>query len=38
MTVPVGAVAGVAFSAILQIEKAHPLLARLGGPLPLIGS
>lgn len=29
MTVPVGAIAGVGFPAILQFEEAHPLLARL---------
>ena len=29
MTVPVGALAGVGFPAILQLDEAHPLLARL---------
>jgi len=29
MTVPIGAIAGVGFPAILQVEEAHPLLARL---------
>jgi 2-dehydropantoate 2-reductase len=29
MTVPVGAVAGIGFPAILQVEESHPVLARL---------